>query len=434
MLQRFLLSILLVSTCLLASAEDVQATYEKGLKSYKSKDFQSSFELFNTIYFKKLDDINFNFYFGRSAYETGNYEKALAAFERVEIYDGTNIRNKLEMARTYFMLKMYEDSENAYLEVLANPNIPENIRTDIELSLSKVSKVQKKSFTYATVLADILYDSNVNYGSIGDYEFSNTTFGRIPELDSTALQVYANVTNIYDIGRKNGYGIKNSFSFYLKDYTEHNLYDVIYLAYNPSLIYKETLYTAELVLGFDTLVLGKNKFLSSTSIMPRLEYNHSSTLRSIAYLKLQQKKFEREAQHDLDARRLELSYGLQNLLSPRSYVQGNVFLINENALRGSNIYVNYNEYKVNASYANQLTSTYGINVHGQLRNRKYKDFSSGFNSVRNDVGTLINFDVTMKVMPKLRLKLGTSFEYVDSNQERFSYKKHIISAGIVKTF
>ena len=141
MLKRFLLSILLVSTCLLASVEDVQTTYDKGLESYKLKDFQSSFELFNSIYFKKLDDINFNFYFGRSAYETGNYEKALAAFERVEIYDGTNIRNKLEMARTYFMLKMYEDSENSYLEVLANPNIPENIRTDIELSLSKVSKV-----------------------------------------------------------------------------------------------------------------------------------------------------------------------------------------------------------------------------------------------------------------------------------------------------
>ena len=332
------------------------------------------------------------------------------------------------------MLKMYEDSENAYLDVLANPNIPENIRTDIELSLSKVSKVQKKSFTYTTILADILYDSNVNYGSLGDYEFNNATLARIPELDSTALQVYANVTNIYDIGKKNGYGIKNSFSFYLKDYTEHNIYDVVYLAYNPSLIYKETLYTAELVLGFDTLVLGKNKFLSSTSIMPRIEYNHSPTLRSLAHLKLQEKRFEREAQEDLDARRIELSYGIQNLLSPRSYLQGNIFYINEDSLRGTNIYVNFDEYKVNGSYANQFTSTYGINLHAQLRNRKYKDFSSGFNSVRDDKGILTTFDVTMKVMPTLRLKLGTSYEYIKSNQERFSYKKHIISAGVIKTF
>ena len=256
----------------------------------------------------------------------------------------------------------------------------------------------------------------------------------IPELDSVALQTYANVTNIYDIGRKNSYAIKNSFSFYLKDYSEYNIYDVVYLGYKPSLLYKETLYTAELILGFDTLLLAKNKFLSSASIMPRLEYNHSSTLRSVAYFKFQHKKFEREAQHDLDSQRLEVSYGLQNLLSPRSFVQGNIFLINENALRGTNIYVNYNEYKINASYANQLTSTYGVNVHGQLRNRKYKDFSSGFNSVRSDVGGLVNFDFTMKVMPKLRLKFGTSLEYIESNQERFSYKKHIISAGIVKTF
>ena len=430
------LTILLLLPLQLVSSETakVQVNYDKALQAYKLKDYKTSYKLFKKVYLKNLADVNFNFYFGRSAYETGHYETALAAYERVEIQDGSNIRNKLEMARTYFMLKMYVDSENAYLDVLANPNIPKNIRTDIEFALAKVSKVQKKSFTYATILADVVYDSNVNYGSLGDYQYNGTTLGRVTELDSMAVQAYANLVNIYDIGRKNGFAIKNNFAVYLKDYNEYSAYDVLYLSYNPSLIYKETLYTAELVAGVDVLELAKKKYLSSASIMPRAEFNHSPTLRSVGHLKYQHKKFAQEVHKNLDARRLEASYGLQNILSPRSYIQGNIFAITENSLRGNNIYVDYAEYKINASYANQFTSTYGLNIFGQLRNRKYDDFSNGFGSVRSDTGGMANIDITMKLMPTLQLKLGTSFEYIDSNQDRFSYKKHIISAGIVKTF
>lgn len=426
--------LLIIQVSLIASPKSVEDTYAKGLEYYKQKDFKSSYTLFKKIYLQKLGNVNFNFYFGRSAYETGHYEIALAAFERVGMLDETSLRNKLEMARTYFMLKMYEDSENAYIEVLANPDIPKNIRTNIELALSRVSKVQKRSFTYAMAMADIIYDSNVNYGSLGDYEFAGSTLGRIKELDSTALQVYANIVNIYDIGNKNGFAIKNSFAFYLKDYNEYNAYDVTYLTYNPSLLYKETKYTAELVLGVDVLELDKKKYLSTASVMPRLEYNHSPTLRSITHFKYQHKKFAREAQQALDARRLEASYGLQNILTPRSFLQGNVFIINEHKLQGTNIYVDFNEYKINTSYANQFTSTYSFDAYAELRNRKYKDYSSGFSSVRSDVGGTANLGFTMKLMPTLRFKLGTSYEYIKSNQERFSYKKYTASAGIVKTF
>ncbi|CAI6146612.1 MAG: hypothetical protein SPLUMA1_SPLUMAMAG1_00328 [uncultured Sulfurimonas sp.] len=70
--------------------------------------------MFSTLYFSKLSDAKLNFYLGGSAYETGHYEMALATFERVEILDSGNLRNKLEMARTFFMLKMYEDSESTF--------------------------------------------------------------------------------------------------------------------------------------------------------------------------------------------------------------------------------------------------------------------------------------------------------------------------------
>ena len=53
---------------------------------------------------------------------------------------------------------------------------------------------------------NIMYDSNVNYGSIGDYRYGGGTLEHIDEISDTALQGYINVTNIYDIGEKNSFG------------------------------------------------------------------------------------------------------------------------------------------------------------------------------------------------------------------------------------
>jgi len=329
---------------------------------------------------------------------------------------------------------MYEDSENAFKDVLANPDIPKNVRTNIELSLSRVSKVQQKSFTYARVMLDVLYDSNVNYGSIGDYQYGGGTLGQIEEISDTAVELYGNVVNIYDIGDKSGFAIKNAISAYYKDYTQEDDYNLLYLSYSPSLLYSETHYTAELMAVIDTMTLGKKRYLSSYSLAPRLELTHTPTLRSIIHFKYQMKQFIQDAQEDLDANRIELSYGLQDILTPRSYIQGNIVAINEAKVRGDNIYVDFNEYKLNLTYANQFSNTFSFDAFAQLRMRDYKDKSNGFDSVRSDLGGLGNAGFTMKLMPTLRATLKGSYEYVDSNQDRFTYHKYTAMAGVVKTF
>ncbi len=139
-----------------------QETYTQASTAYTAKDFKSSYELFSKLYMTHLNDAELNFKFGISAYEIGNYDMALAAFERVEMLEPTNLRNKLEKARTFFMLKMYEDAEIGFKEVLSNPLLPQNVRKNIELYLARVIKEQKKSFTYVTLNLNTLYDSNVN--------------------------------------------------------------------------------------------------------------------------------------------------------------------------------------------------------------------------------------------------------------------------------
>ena len=419
---------------LFATTMDVSKIYSQALTNYEEKKFQQSYKLFHSIYLDKLSDINFNFRFGRSAYETGHYEMALAAFERVEIQDPKNLRNILEMARTYYMLRMYEDAQSTFRTVLDNPNIPKNIRTNIELSLAKVSKVQEKSFTYSRAIMNILFDSNLNYGSLGDYQYGGGTFNKIDEISDIALEFYANVTNIYDIGSKNGFAIKNSFSAYDKEYYTEEDYNTMYLSYSPSLLYKETKFMSSLSFTSDVLFLNQEKFLATVSIMPFLQYNHTPTISTITYFKVQEKKFLKDSLSELDATRYEFSYGLQSILSPRSYLQGNLLAIGENKLGGSNLYVDFEEFKVNTTYSKQIYSRLGIKLFAQSRLRNYKEYSSGFKSIRRDLAGAVNANISIKIFSTLEANIKTSYEYVDSNQDRFSYQKYTVSAGIIKTF
>ena len=408
---------------------------DNGMSAYKNNDFQTAYVLLKKEYLNNLSDIKLNFALGRSAYETGNYETALAAFERVEMLDPSSIRNKLELARTYFMLKMYEDSELAFQEVLDNPSIPANLRTNIELYFSKVKKVQQKSFTYATVNLDWVYDSNVNYGTLDDnYSIDTGSLSGIDEESDTAIQAFTNIINVYDIGNKNGYAIKNKLTLFSKDYKKLNDYDVQYIGYTPSLLYKETKYLAELGLDLAMLRIANKQYLRTFSLIPKIEYSHSNTLKSISSLKVQKKDFKQDIHQDLNAKHYEGAYALQKILSPRSYVQGNIIGIKETKEQGERVDVDYNEYKININYAKQFNPIYGTELYAEYRKRYYQDYSSIFASQRTDEGRTIAGTIKANIMKDLNVHIKGSYSRVDSNQDRFSYEKRTLTIGLNKTF
>jgi hypothetical protein len=435
MIIKLLLLNLLFFSSLLYSSQNLDIEYQEALEAYKQNNFALSYEKFSKLYISNLSDIKMQFYLGRSAYETGHYEIALAAFERVEMLEPSNLRNKLEMGRTYFMLKMYEDAQTLFKEVLQNPNLPQNVRTNIEIYLSKVTKVQEKSFTYATLNLDWVYDSNVNYGSLEDaYATTIGTLLATKERSDRAMQLYGDITNIYDLGEKNGFAIKNRFTGFIKDYFEENDYNIQYISYTPSVIYAQTHTMFEFAGSIDSLSIATKNYLESFSLMPKIEFAHTTTLRSITYAKYQRKSFQQKTEIDLDANHYELSYALQKILSPRSYVQGNIIAIKEKKLHGERIDVDYTEYRANLAYANQLTATYATNLFAEYKQRSYDDFSTLFDSTRRDNTGSFMADINARILPSLRMHLKGMYTRVDSNQERFSYEKYTLSLGLNKTF
>lgn len=419
-------------------ADEKEDSYNMGLQAYESKDYKQGYDLLSKIYLSNLSDKKINFYLGRCAYEIGEYEVALSAFERVEMLDEGNLRNKLEIARTYFMLEMYENAEIEFQAVLENQNIPQSVRTNIEVYLSKVKKVQQKSFTYASISLDWVYDSNVNYGSNEDYIDNGILKGmQVPNSDTSsdsAAQLEASLVNIYDIGDKNGYALKNRVSLYAKEYFSKHDYDVAYISYIPSLVYQGVGYTAEMGIGMDHISLGNKNYLNSLFLQPQFSYKHSSTLRSLVYAKLQRKYFQQDKHSNLDANHYEFGYGLQKIISPNSYIQGNLIGILEKEVKDRSINVDYDEQKFNLVYANQLTPRYGIELYAELRQRDYSDTNSLFGNTRQDDGGTVSASLNVAVMPKFDIRLKTLYSRVDSNQAVYSYDKYTISAGFIKKF
>jgi tetratricopeptide (TPR) repeat protein len=410
---------------------DLSTKYNSAIASYNKKDFQTAYKLLSQLYLSKLSDAKLNFYLGRAAYETGHYEIALAAFERVENLDPGNLRNRLEMARTYFMLKMYEDAENTFKEVLENRNIPDNVRRNIELYLAKVTKIQQKSFTYANVTLDWIYDSNVNYSANRNFDYGTISILSDEKSDS-AMQLYGDIVNIYDIGEKNGFAIKNRFVGFIKDYRREDNYNLDYIAYNPSLLYKYTKHTIDFGIGIDNLRIAHYTYLQSSYILPRYEYAHTTTLRSIVYFKYQRKNFLQN--RDLDANHYELAYSLQNILSPRSYIQVGIDGIKEKKRQGDRYDVNYDEYKIDLTYAKQFTPIIGSEFYAAYRNRSYGDYHPIFKNTRTDnVGTA-GATMNVKLIETIDLQLRGTYTVANSNQAAYKYRKYTLAFGLNKTF
>ena len=411
---------------------DTKEIYEKGLYYYNKKDFKNSYKFFTKIYLQKLMDAKFNFYYANSAYKSGHYEIALASFERVEMIEPNNSRIQLEMARIYYILKMYEDAELRFKDVLQNPTIPKNVRINIELYLAKIANITKKSFTYTTIGLDLFYDSNINFGSLDDeYNIGDNIFPTQDEISASGLQLSGDIVNIYDIGDKNGYLLKNKISLLINKYSNNASYNISYLAYNPSLIYKINNYLVDIGFGFDILGVANNIYMKTISLKPKIDINHTNSIKSSIYFKIIDKFYKEK---DLDAYQYEFSYGLQKILSPSSYFAGNVTYLFQNKKNGERIDVDYDEYKLDINYLNQFTPKYSLELYMDIKNRKYKNYSELFISSREDNSGTISSTLNIQLQKDLKLKFKALYNRSHSNQKVFSYQKDTLSMGVVKTF
>ena len=124
----------ILASSIIFAQENIEDIKLKGLEFYKNNNYQLAIDEF-----EKIKDYNksssIDFYLARSYYETSQFEKGLAIYERIQINDPDNKRVKLEIAQTYLMLDSYETAKIGFQELLDDSSIPDVVKSNIEARL-----------------------------------------------------------------------------------------------------------------------------------------------------------------------------------------------------------------------------------------------------------------------------------------------------------
>jgi tetratricopeptide (TPR) repeat protein len=108
--------------------------YDIALNSFKNKNYEKSYYLFNNLFNQDNTNFHANFYLGRSAFELKNYEKALSAYYKFLVQKPNSIRVQLELARTLFYQKNYEESEQLFIKI-KEEKLPKSVIKKIDYYL-----------------------------------------------------------------------------------------------------------------------------------------------------------------------------------------------------------------------------------------------------------------------------------------------------------
>ena len=403
---------------------------EEAIKAYKNKDYEDAYDKFSQIFLSTLSDSKVNFLLGRSAYEIGKYEMALAAFERVQILDPLNSRNDLELGRTQYKLEMYEDSKINFKKVLKNPNLPETVRKNIEIFLSKIDDKLNNLFYTINARIGLIYDNNVNYGSIN----STITYNSIDILTeeikkSMATEFQTSFSSIYDVGEKDGVELRTQALLYNKEYVEDDSKEnnITYLSFSPGMIYQDLYTTYELSFLLDKMYTDGDDYLTALSFAPAVTQKLDAQTSLIFGTKYTDKAFQKNNDNLKDSRYYELGLTYQKILANSYYSIKSFFSKearkNDKDPLNININVNNISYGLSANYTTQFFSTYVISINAGVKAKKFDDENSSFNSKRKDDSYSIGLNLSKRISSNIQVESKIDYERNFSNQGLYSYDK-----------
>ena len=409
-------------------------SYEQAKKFYAEQSYEEAYALLSTLYLNALDNIELNFYLGRSAYEVKEYSAALAAFERVTFLDPNNLENQIELARTQYRLGLLDEAKTNFKTIRKMPDLSEGMKQTIDYYLESIAKQQQRSFLFLTARGGVLYDSNVNFGS-SDATYTLPTYGTFPassKHSDSAHEETAGLTHLYDIGERGGVIIRNRVSVYNRSYTDETDYNMMLLSYYPSLSVSTHNTLSELVGGMNRFYLGAKSFYTGYSINPKWSYFYTPSFRQILSCKVAQKNhFEFS---DLDSHAVEFSTGWEYSPNSTNTMRTDVIASRQIKERGGRSDVSYHEYGAGFLYTYQLHPRMIFQFNANAKKRLYEDLDTYFLSHREDTTGYGSFNIVQRLNDVVSFQGTANYTHNNSTVSIYSYDKYTLSLSVSGRF
>lgn len=175
-------------------------------------------------------DSTFDFLYGVHAIETGHFDEATFAFERLTLLNPRTIRYRLELARALYFNNNLDTAKNEFEIALAS-NPPENVKTNIQGFLDKIKKAKEKASHHWSVGAgfNMGFDSNINSGTEEDgVDIPNIGFVSLQEEAQSQSSSFTQFSTqgIYSYSHWKHHSLDVSFNTTHKRNDEVSTYDL----------------------------------------------------------------------------------------------------------------------------------------------------------------------------------------------------------------
>ncbi len=157
-------------------------------------------------------DPRFDYLYGLSALETGHYNEAVFALDRVTVANPNVIRPRLDLARAYLKLNNKKAAIKEFQDVLSlspPPNVKNNVGIYIA-ELQRKDESSKKAVIKKLTAFSIGYDSNINFGTENS-EIKLPGFGLVTLNDSVVKQQSGFAEAKFQLMREAGKRQKSTF-------------------------------------------------------------------------------------------------------------------------------------------------------------------------------------------------------------------------------
>lgn len=410
---------------------------KKGIDLFNLRQFDQAYNVLTKAFEKKPESMSINFYLGRAAFETGNYEMSVMVFERALILDPYNQRVKLEIARAYQKLGVNNMARRYCHEVLST-NPPAQVKDNIEKFLALIDKSEQHHFYSGSISIGI--DSNDNIWATPPIETIQTILGDIPLSGASSTKEHdliynttATLNHQYTFFHSN-YSWNTSSVFYKNIYDTIKELNILYLDINtgPRLTFNKK--TALLQLTANYLELDKKKYERAIGAKTTIAYLANSNMIMGSTLAYEIKKFDTNPQKD--AKNYSFSFD-SSLLLKNHWIELSLAIEKEDAKDNEYSYDRYTgRFSINKQLPFRLTAFASY----EFQNSRYKANADLFDKRRNDYihyagcGLKKILWESLDKKNNIELKLNYMHTKALSNIKLYKYQKNLFQISCIYNF
>jgi len=414
--------------------------YKTALEYFKNKNYEKSYTLLNELFSTKQNDLNLNFYLGRSAYETQRFDEAVSAYERFLFKKPDNMRVNLEMARAFFMTCAYKESKKLFLEVKKDPKIPKGTLVIVDYYLKLIDKSTSKHFVNGAIIIGVNYDSN--YGSQDEsnyfdyYNDKAIIAANSVDVDDDSAWYNQEIALInYKYKMNDNQEIKQDVMIFNKDsfHSQYNSTDITLLSYTPALSVQ---YSPKLRIDYalytDYLKYGGKSKLKTIALFPQFMYQNDANNKYFGYIKYQ-KKIDMQ-DNTQNSKYTEASISFNHIVNYQVDLTSNITLTDEKAEDTTQTDIDYLGLKAKFSLNYKYNPMLFFSPSIAYDITKYKDTDQVDLVKKENKRFKFGVSSTYIYTPQWIIQSNIDYTKQSSNILLDEYSKHTFTLNLIRAF